>query len=203
MLRTTSLRIDPRPKRHHKGQGLKRNDGSLRAWYRWDRRAHMVTKGLYRKGPWAATHGFVNVDTSGHAFGKDEDAWKWYKDRRQLQGEEMDIEMEMGIFSDKEYSSDVEKGGREKVSSPPSPRPFFRESTPFSSDALSDIAEDTQALSAKVQQLPEEGSDARSGAQLETNAAVELPVASDVTGTVQVRGLAAVMKEFYQAPTPE
>jgi hypothetical protein len=68
ILRTTPLRVDARPKRGHKRRGLKRNDGCLRAWYRWDRRAHMEMKGLYRRGPWAAAHGSMHVDTSGHAF---------------------------------------------------------------------------------------------------------------------------------------
>jgi hypothetical protein len=79
----------------------------------------------------------------------------------QLEGEEMDIEMEMEVYFDEERSSDVDNQGREEASSSsssPPPRRFFRESTPFPSNALSDTAEDTPASSPEAQQLPEEES---------------------------------------------
>jgi hypothetical protein len=121
----------------------------------------------------------------------------------QLEGEEMDIEIEMGIYSDDEPSSGIEGEGGGEASSPPSPRQFFREATPFPNDVMSDNAEETLALSPEAQQRPDEGSDTCTEALPETRPADKLPTAPKATESAHVKGLAAAMKSFSRDITPD
>jgi hypothetical protein len=152
ILRTTSLEVDPRPKRRYRRRELKKHDGPIRPWYRWDRRGHLGH--LYRRGSWAVSEGCVNVDTSGHTFRKDEEGWKKYNETLQFEAEEMDMECEMKRDFEEETSSDVESDDVDETPLYSSSHQAIKQSIPSCSYTSSDSEKSLIPLPG-VQQLPE------------------------------------------------
>jgi len=84
ILRTTPLKIDPRPRRAYRKRGLNKHDGALRPTLRWDRRSKW-----YQRGAWAVGEDSEVVNTSGSRFG--ERQWNYYCEALQEEAEEMDF----------------------------------------------------------------------------------------------------------------
>ncbi|KAH3974562.1 hypothetical protein HBH64_137750 [Parastagonospora nodorum] len=108
ILRTTPLKIDPRPRRAYRKRGLNKYDGALRYTVRWDRRTKW-----YQRGAWAVGEESDVVNTSGNGYSD----WQWeqYCEALQDEAEEMDLEMEMesGVEKKEIAHEEVEAGQEE------------------------------------------------------------------------------------------
>lgn len=87
ILRTTPLKVDPRPRREYRKRGLNKHDGALRYTMRGDRRTKW-----YQRGAWALGEESDVVNTSGN--GLFDRQWQYYCESLQEEAEEMDFEME-------------------------------------------------------------------------------------------------------------